>query len=103
MGQMVTWPSGKNIVDAHHKHSQAVIHVRRWVVMKRFWTYAKDYKVAATDAAVLVSMLDARSFEELLACWRRSDVAIVVANAAGEERLDNGNVRKFFWVPRMCL
>ena len=65
--------------------------------MPRFWTRKSSYKVAATEAAALVSTLEAAAFDELLACWRQEHVAILCADASGQVRVDHSRVRRFFW------
>lgn len=52
--------------------------------------------VPAADAAALVAMLEASSFDEVLSIWRRRSVGILTADDSGE-RIDHGRVRRFFW------
>jgi len=44
MNKSVWWPSAENIIKAQEQHSCAMLRVRRWVIMLRFWTSGKNYR-----------------------------------------------------------
>ena len=48
--------------------------------------------VPAADAAALVAMLEAFTFDEVLSIWRRPSVGILTTDDSGE-RIDHGRVR----------
>lgn len=96
MNKSLCWPSAENIIKAQEQHSCAMLRVRRWVIMLRFWTSRKNYMVPAADAAALVAMLEASTFDEILSIWRRPSVGILTTDDSGE-RIDHGRVRRFFW------
>ena len=74
-----------------------MLRVKRWVTMRRFWACRKDYMVPAAEAAMLVAMLEATSFDDVLSIWRNPSVGILRADDSGQERIDHGRVRRFFW------
>ena len=83
MNKSLWWPSAENIIKAQEQHSCAMLRVRRWVIMLRFWTSRKNYMVPAADAAALVAMLEASTFDEILSIWRLPSVGILTTDDSG--------------------
>ena len=95
IGEAVWWPCAAQIQAAHRKTKQSIVNIGKHYILKRFWCKAKDYTVSSADAADVVRMMVAQSFEDVKTSWRQAGVIDV--GEAGVEHFNWKRARFFFW------